>query len=132
MMANTRAEIADMDKTGAGKVHRHWAGIPTFRDYQESADNSKDCDRDIDEEHGAPPEVLQEKSPGNRTETDAQPGDTCPNTNGPAAFFSWEDVGKNRQRGRHDEGAANAHQCAGSDELCGGLRKRRKEARQTE
>ena len=51
---------------------------------QPPADQRGDNDRDVDEEHGAPAEVLEQPAAGERAEADAGPGDRGPDADRPA------------------------------------------------
>ena len=85
------------------------------------ADEGDDAHRDVDEEHRAPPEVLQQEAADHRADGAAGAGDGGPDADGPAPL-AWvaEDVGEQRQGGRHDQRGADAHERPGDDQRVGG------------
>ena len=63
-------------------------------------------DRHVDEEDRAPPEVLEQQAADHRADGAAGAGDRRPHADGPAPLTRVaEDVGEQRQRGRHDQRA---------------------------
>ena len=74
-----------------------------------------DDDGHVDEEHRAPPEVAQQEAAEARADGGAEPGDAGPDGDGLGPLLRREHVGEDRQRGRHDEGAAEAHHRAAGD-----------------
>ena len=68
--------------------------------------------------HRAPPEVLEQEAAGDRAEADAEAGHAGPDADRLAPLGRvGEHVGDDRQRRRHDERAADAHERPGGDQL---------------
>ncbi len=61
--------------------------------------------------------MLEEEAPRHGTDRDGKAGDAGPDGDGAAALLALEDVRDQRQRPRHDERAADAHERACGDEL---------------
>ena len=70
-------------------------------------------DRQVHEEDRAPVEVLEQEAAGDRTERVADARDRGPHADRLAPLLGREDVGDDRQRRRHDERAADAHERRG-------------------
>ena len=95
------------------------AGVRVLRgrDHEEAGEQADDHDRDVHEEHRAPVEVLDQEAAGERPEGAAETGDAGPGADGLAPLVGGEEVGDDRQRGRHDQRAADAHERPGGDQL---------------
>ena len=74
---------------------------------------------DVDEEHRAPPEVVEQQAADERPDRAAGAGEAGPDGDRPAPLVGREDVGEDRQRRRHDQRRADAHDRPGGDELAG-------------
>ena len=85
----------------------------------------EDHDRDVDEEHRAPPEVGQQPAADDRADPDPQAGHAGPDADRATALLGGEHVREDRQRRGHDQRAADAHQGAGEDQGGGRARERR-------
>ena len=84
-------------------------------------------DRDVDQEDRAPVEVLEQEARGHRAEHTREPRGAGPEPDRLAPLGPGEHVRDDRQRGRHDERAADAHERARCDQLLGGVRERRRD-----
>ena len=89
-------------------------------------------DRQVHEEHRAPVEVLEQEPADQRAERDRDSGRRRPHADGLAPLGRGEHVGDDRQRRRHDERAADAHERAGGDELLRAVRQRGEQRSQPE
>jgi hypothetical protein len=66
--------------------------------------------------------VLEQEAAGHRAEGDGDARESGPDRDRPATLLGiTEDVGEDRQRGRHDQRAADAHERTGEDQLIGGV-----------
>jgi hypothetical protein len=102
-------------------------------DERASGDQRDDHDRDVDEEHRAPAEVLQQPAAEGRADGDGEAADPGPDADRLDALARiLEHVGEDRQRGRHDRGRADAHQRSGCDQLAGVRRQRRERGAEAE
>ena len=69
--------------------------------------------------------MFEQESAHHRADGDAETGEAGPHGDGPAALLRVaEDVGEDRQRGGHDQRAADAHEGTGEDQLVGRLGQR--------
>ena len=77
-------------------------------------------DRDVDQEHRSPPEVLQQQAAGDGTECHGEAAGRRPDADGlrPLAGLG-EDVGEDGERGGEHERGADAHGGPGGDEPFG-------------
>ncbi len=98
---------------------------------QDPAD-ADDDDRHVDQEHRAPPEVLEQEPAEQRAEGDSAADGSRPDADGPAALGRREDHGDDRQGHREHRGPADAHQRAGCDELLRGPGERAEDGGQGE
>ena len=74
-------------------------------------DHRHDRDRDhrqVDEEHRAPPEMVEQVAADERPDRDAEPGHSRPDPDRAAPLVVGKDVGQDRERRRHDERAAES------------------------
>jgi hypothetical protein len=76
--------------------------------------------------------VLQQQAAQDRADRHAQTHRASPHADGAPPFARVEDVGDDRQGGRQDGGAADAHERAGRDQLGRVLGVRRNQRRQPE
>ena len=83
------------------------------RDEEHAREQAEDHDRQVHEEDRAPVEVLEQEATGERPERDADAGGAGPHADRPTALLRREDVGDDRQRRRHDQRAADAHERRG-------------------
>ena len=95
-------------------------------------DERHEHDRQVDEEHGTPRELLQQQSANERAKTDADAGDAGPDGDGARPFLGREDVDDDGQGGGHDECGTHAHGGAGHDQFATGGRERGRQAGQPE
>ncbi len=80
----------------------------------------------VDQEHGRPPEVLDEEPTQQRAERDPDAGDTGPDPDGACALArDMEGVGDDRQRRGVDECSAQPHEAPGHDQHSRGRCERR-------
>ncbi len=84
-------------------------------------------DRQVDPEHRAPIEVTQQQSTGDGAERHSEAGEPGPDGDRPAAL-AWvaEHVGQDRQRRRHDQRPADAHERSARDQVGGRRRQCRR------
>jgi hypothetical protein len=88
--------------------------------------------RDVDEEHRAPVEPLQQQTAEERPEADADGGEGGPDADRLRTLLAGEDVRDDRQRRGHDQRAADAHRGADGDQLARGVDEEYSEARPAE
>jgi hypothetical protein len=84
-------------------------------------DEGNDADRNVDPEDGLPAEVGDEESPERRSGDRGDAGDRAPDPKGRAAPVRGKDVGEDAERLRRQDGAADALDHAGEDQLAGTL-----------
>ncbi len=95
---------------------------------QLAEDQCDDHHGHVDQEDRAPPEVLEQPAAGHRADGDSHAGHGGPDGDGlPPLPAVGEHVGDDRQRGGHDQRAADAHQGPGADELVGAVGQRRQD-----
>ena len=110
-----RAEPDDRQHR-ADRVERRCRGVLRLRHEDPPGDEGDGDDRQVDEEHRAPPEVLEQQAGRDRSERRAGPGDAGPQGDRLGPLPGREHVGQDRQRRRHDERRADAHDRPGDDE----------------
>ena len=127
--ADDRQDRADGVEPGLGRVLR-------LGDQEVAGDEADDHDGHVDEEDRAPPEVGEQGAAGDRAHAEAERRDAGPDADGLAALVGVaEDVGQDRERRRHDERAADAHDRPGDDQhrrAAGERRQRRAHAEHRE
>ena len=117
-----------MDSSAPRGSSRGEDGSLRFRNEQIAEDQAEDHDRHVDEEHRAPPEVGEQYAATDRADADAECGHAGPDPDGTAALARFgEHVGEHRQRRRHDERAADAHERTRRDQHVGIRRERREQ-----
>jgi hypothetical protein len=116
---------ADDRQCGPAHVEAGLGGVPGLGQEPAAGDEREDDERDVDEQHRAPPEVLEQPAAGDRSDGDAEPGDAGPGGDGPRPLLRvGEQVGDDRQGRRHDEGGAEAEHGSGGDQLLDAARER--------
>ena len=88
--------------------------------------------RHVDKEDRVPVEVLEQQAADERAEADADRGRAGPDADRLSALVAREDVRDDRQRRRHDQRAADAHDRPDGDELSRGLDEEDRQAREAE
>ena len=111
-----------MERTRPTGSSRGACGIAGRRDEGPAEQQRHGGDRHVDQEDGAPREVLQDPPSGHRTEGDGQAGDARPRADGLGPLGRvGEDVGQDGEGGREDQRRADAHGRPGGDQLLRGL-----------
>ena len=124
MIAQSRATRPTMDSTAPARSSLGAVGSFEVGTRKRPADEGEDHDRHVHQEHRAPREVLEQEAADQRAEGDADAGDSRPRWRWPGpAPAGREDVGEERQRGRHDQRAADAHEGPGGDQHVGARRR---------
>ena len=100
----------------ADRVERRLRAVLRLRHEHPPGDQGDGDDRQVDEEHRAPPEVLEQQARGDRPDGRAAAGDAGPDGDRLGPLPGREDVGQDRQRRRHDERRTDAHHGPGRDE----------------
>ena len=85
-------------------------------------------DRQVHEEDRAPVEVLDQEAAADRADGDAEPGHRGPDADRLRPLLGGEDVGEDREGGRHDQRAADAHERAARDQRVRACRPARRAA----
>ena len=119
MMPNSRRAEAD-DRQHARRAGRacRWLGSFDVGHEEVAGDEGDDADREVDPEHRAPREVLEQQAAGDRADGHAEAGEPGPDGDRPAPLAGVaEDVGEDRQRRRHDQRPADAHEGPAGDQL---------------
>ena len=122
-----RAEADDRQRPRrAGRACPGW-GRGTSGCRKTPAIEGDDADRDVDPEHRAPREVLEQQAAGDRADGHGETGEAGPDGDRPAPLAGIaEHVGQDRQRRRHDQRAADAHERPAGDQVDGRRRQRRR------
>ena len=117
---------ADGGEEGTDEVEAGRGGIGGVGHQQGCGDHPDDDHRHVDEEHRAPPEVLEQQAAGDGTHGDADACYTGPYPDGLLPLVGLdEDVGEDRERRRHDQRSPHAHEPAAEDEMAGRAGQRR-------
>ena len=117
----------------AGQVETAGPRRARRRDQPVSRDQGDRDDRQVDQEDRVPAEVGQQPAARHRADRDAEAADRGPQADGLGALGGvGEHGGDDRQGGRHDERAADAHERPSGDEHAGGARQRRGQRADTE
>ncbi len=111
---------ADDRQAGADRVEGLGVGVLGVGDQEPAGHESGDHQRDVDEEHRSPPEVLEQEATGDRADGRPGAGQAGPEGDGLGPLVGREDRGQDRQRRRHDQGGADPHERPEGDELAGG------------
>ena len=106
------------------EVERAGARIAALGDQDEAGDQRDGDDRDVEPEHRAPGEPLEQQAADERAEADSDARDRRPDPDRLAALLAREDVDDHRQRGGHDHRPADAHRRPQHDQLRRILRER--------
>ena len=94
-------------------------------DEEVAGDERQRAERQVDPEHRAPLEVAQEEAARHRAERHGETGEAGPHGDRSAPLTRVaEDVGQDRQRGRHDQRPADAHERPAGHQLQGARRQR--------
>ena len=107
--------VDEGDETGSGqhgaRARRCGPGRGRERSAQRNAAAAIDarCERDRDEEHRAPGEVLEHEARQQHADRAAAAGDARPDRDRLGPLFAGEDVGQDRQRRGHDHRAGRTH-----------------------
>ena len=118
MMPNSRPPRPMIDSAAPSGSRAPWLGSFDVGMRKNPATRAMSGDRDVDPEHRAPPEVLEQQPAGHRTDRHAEPGEAGPHGDRPAPLAGvTEDVGEDRQRRRHDQRPADAHERPAEDQL---------------
>ncbi len=105
-------------------VDLSWIQALGLRDQQQDRSYPGGRERHIDQEDRSPPEMVEQQAARDRADRNRH-ADCCrPDADGTSPFPRVEDVGDDRQRLRHDRGAAQAHGGPRPDELPGRVRVR--------
>jgi hypothetical protein len=122
------AEAEDRED-GTGHVDVVVRGVGCEAGDQDRAGHQGDAEeRQVDEEDRAPAEVLEQQAARDGPQRDRQPRHRSPQGDGAGPLAGiGEHVGEDRQRGRHHERGARAHDRPGQDQLVGGGGERRGE-----
>ena len=104
---------------GADRVELFGVGVLRVRDQHPAGDEGAQHEGDVDEEDRSPPEVLEEEAAGHRADGGPGAGQAGPQGDGLGPLLGREDVGQDRQRRRHDQGGADAHDRPEGDDLAG-------------
>ena len=115
-----QAAEAGHRQPGPDRVERLGVGVLGVRHQHPAADQRRQHEGHVDQEHRPPPEVLQQEAAGHRADGGAGAGEAGPDGDGLGPFVGREDVGEDRQRRRHDQGGADAHDGPEGGELPGG------------
>jgi hypothetical protein len=102
-----------------GPVERRLLGVAGGRQQHAAGDEGHDDHRHVDQEHRAPPEVLEQQPGGDRADGGAAAGDAGPHRDRLGALVGGEHVGEDRQGRGHHERSGEAHQGACPDDLGG-------------
>jgi hypothetical protein len=98
---------------------------PGSFDEQPLQDERDGDDRDVDQEHRPPPEVLEQEPAGHRAEGDSRSRDRRPHTDCLCPFGRvTEHVDEDRQCPGEDQCCTDPHQPSGGDQLSGGIGER--------
>ena len=117
MIAHSSAPRPTIDRTAPTGSSRGACGSLESGTKKIAEHERGDHDRHVDEEHRAPPEVLQQHAAGDRADSRRRARRRRPTRRWPwRARAGREHVREDRERGRHDARAADAHQRAGADE----------------
>ena len=120
-MPYTRAIRPTIDRTRPRGSSRPGVRVARLRDVGQDPADPDDDDRDVDQEHRAPPEVLEQEPAEQRPEGDRATDCRCPDADRLAALRGREDHGDDRQRHGQHRRAADAHQPTRDDQLHRGL-----------
>ena len=115
---------AERGQRGAGQVDAVGLRVARLGDEDAAGGEGEDGDRDVDEEDPVPVGVLDEPAARDRAERDAEAGDGRPGADRLRPLLGGEDGREDREGGRHDQRAADAHERAAGDELGGGAGER--------
>ena len=127
MMPKSSAPRPTIESTAPSGSRCAVARVLRGRHEEPPGDERQRDERQVDPEHRAPLEVAQQQPAGDRADGDGEAGEAGPHGDGPAPLARVaEDVGEDRQRRRHDQRPADAHEGAAGDELRGGRRQRRR------
>ena len=109
-----------MERPAPRGSRRGASGVLRRRQQEPRPDQGHGDDGHVDEEDRAPREVLQQEAAEHGPEGTARTGGGGPHTDGPAPLLGVvEDVGEQRQGGRHDQRGTHAHRGPGEDQLGG-------------
>ena len=119
-----RADRGD-GQAGADRVEPRGVRVAGVGNQVQRADEGGDQQWHVDPEHRRPREAAHQRAADDRSERDAGAGGRGPCGDRLGAFAGIaEHVDEDRQRGRHDQRAAEAHDAAAGDErrrrACGG------------
>ena len=115
-----QGDEAEDRQCGPDRVHPGRRGVLAVRDDEAPGDQADEDHRHVDQEHRAPPEVTEQGAAHHRADGDAEARDAGPDADGTAPLLGRKDSREDRQRGRHDERPADAHQGPGGGEDVGG------------
>ena len=124
MMPYTSALRPAIDSSAPSGSSGAWI-FSRDRDQEEAGDQRDHDDEHVDEEDRAPPEVLEQQAADDAADRDADPGETGPDRDRPRPLVRREHVRQDRQRRRHHERGADAHDRAGADDRRRRARERR-------
>ena len=111
-----RSEPHDRQQ-GTDRIERGSGRILGLREQHVPGDQRPGDDRDVDEEHRTPPELLEQQTRCQRTDRRPPAGDPGPDGDRLCPLASREHVGEDRQGRRHDERGTDPHHRPGGDQL---------------
>jgi hypothetical protein len=115
-----------------GEVEAGLRRVPALGHEDEAEAEGQQGDRDVEEEDGAPREVLDQEAADERAEADPEAGHAGPDRDRLRPLFARKHVGDDRERARHDQGATDAHRDTGEDQVDRFGRKGRRDRRDGE
>ena len=101
-------------------VQRRCMRVDRFGQQHHTGNQGGDTDRDVDQKHRAPPEMLQQPATDDRPQRQPDTQCTDPHRDRAATLVGAEQGRQDPQRQRHDDRGPDAHERAGGDQRAGG------------
>jgi len=122
----SRNAVDQQHQARDGQQHAHVVdpagpAVTGLRHQDRGQDRADGGHRHVDQEDRTPPEVVEQQAAEHRAGGDTEADRHGPQADGAGALGRFEDVGDDRQRLRHDRGAAEAHRGPREDQLLGRL-----------